>query len=62
MTHDTNTHTCSECRYYIPTPDTFYNKPCGYCGNFAVQRRRVSDARACKNFELRARIAEGKPP
>ncbi len=48
----TNTvRNCEECRYYLPTGETFYNKPCGYCGNFRIQRRCVSDDKACELFE-----------
>lgn len=42
---------CIECRYFLPTGETHYNKPCGYCGNFRMQRRRVSDDKACARFE-----------
>ena len=48
-------NTCSSCRYYLPTNETFYNKPCGYCGNCHVGRRRISDDKACKLYEQAAR-------
>lgn len=53
--------TCCECRYYLPTGDTFYNKPCGYCGNFRVQQRRVSDDKACARFERGGKYGKEKP-
>ncbi len=53
--------TCYECRYYLPTGDTFYNKPCGYCGNFRVQQRRVSDDKACARFERGGKYGKEKP-
>lgn len=46
-----NQNNCNKCRYYLPIDETFYNKPCGYCGNFQVQQRRVSDDKACHFFE-----------
>lgn len=53
--------TCCECRYYLPTDETHYNKQCGYCGNFRVQRRRVSDDKACSSFEHGAKNGNKKP-
>ncbi len=60
----TNTiaHCCIECRFYLPTCETFYNKPCGYCGNFKVQQRRVSDNKACVLFELSKEAPKLEPP
>lgn len=55
-------HNCRECRYFLPTGDTHYNKPCGYCGNYRVQSRRVSDAAACPRFEKDGKASERKPP
>lgn len=58
----TNTvRNCEECRYYLPTGETFYNKPCGYCGNFRVQQRRVSDDKACARFERGGKYGKEKP-
>lgn len=54
-------HSCVECRYFLPTADTHYNKPCGYCANFTVQRRRVSDNKACKLFERDNNSGNKKP-
>lgn len=57
----TEIQSCSSCRYYLPTGETFYNKPCGYCGNSRVQRRKVSDARACPLFERERKNGTKKP-
>lgn len=53
---------CMECRYFLPTNDTHYNKPCGYCGNSRVGKPRVSDDEACKLFELDTKAPKQKPP
>lgn len=49
-------NTCNSCRFFLPTGDTHYNKPCGYCGNHLVGKRRVSDDKACKLFEQASRV------
>lgn len=54
-------HNCGECRYFLPTDDTHYNKPCGFCGNFRMQRRRVSDDKACSSFERDGKYGKKKP-
>lgn len=53
---------CIQCKYYLPTGDTFYNKPCGYCGNFRIQRRRISDDKACGFFERSEKAPKREPP
>lgn len=53
---------CVSCRYFLPTRDTHYNKPCGYCGNFRMNKPRVSDDKACALFEKSEKAPEQKPP
>lgn len=55
-------YTCGQCRFFLPTGDTHYNKPCGYCGNSRVNKPRVSDDEACKLFELDEKAQKEKPP
>lgn len=46
-----NQNNCKKCRYFLPTGETWYNHPCGYCAHSRVQRRRISDDKACGFFE-----------
>lgn len=55
-------YTCSACRFFLPTGDTHYNKPCGYCGNSRVNKPRVSDNKACSLFELDTKAPKIQPP
>lgn len=55
-------YSCMECRYFLPTDDTHYNKPCGYCANYRVQRRRIADDKACGFFERDEKAQKAKPP
>ncbi len=59
---NTTTQSCIKCRYYLPTGETWYNHPCGYCGNFKVQQRRVSDDKACALFERNEKAPKREPP
>lgn len=60
----TNTaiNSCSKCRFYLPTSETWYNHPCGYCANYRVQRRRIADDKACAFFERDEKAPKPQPP
>lgn len=55
-------YTCGQCRFFLPTGETHYNKPCGYCGNSRVNKPRVSDDEACKLFELDTKAPKTQLP
>lgn len=43
--------TCIECKYYLPSDDTFYNKPKGYCAHPQTGRPVKGLSASCARFE-----------
>ncbi len=49
--------TCIDCKHYLPSDETFYNKPVGYCAHPRNGHTVKGLSAACARFEKSPSIA-----